>query len=63
MTRTTPGAWRKSSYSNDDGGACVEVARGCPDFVPVRDSKDVARGHFVVPASSWSVLTASVKKA
>ncbi|MEU3146518.1 MULTISPECIES: DUF397 domain-containing protein [unclassified Streptomyces] len=32
-------SWRRSSYSNQDGGACVEV---CDDFaavVPVRDSK------------------------
>ncbi|WP_189928716.1 DUF397 domain-containing protein, partial [Streptomyces asoensis] len=28
--------WRKSSYSNPDGGACLEVAEGTP-FVPVRD--------------------------
>ncbi|HZG04566.1 MAG TPA: DUF397 domain-containing protein, partial [Streptomyces sp.] len=26
-------AWRKSSYSNGDGGACVEVADGFPGVV------------------------------
>jgi hypothetical protein len=31
--------WRKSSYSNGDGGNCVEVADGYPGVVPVRDSK------------------------
>ena len=32
--------WRKSSYSNGSGGACVEVARNLPGIVAVRDSKD-----------------------
>ncbi|MFE4608016.1 DUF397 domain-containing protein, partial [Streptomyces niveus] len=31
--------WRKSSYSNQDGGACVEVSDDFAAVVPVRDSK------------------------
>ncbi|TDD30541.1 DUF397 domain-containing protein [Actinomadura sp. KC06] len=31
--------WRKSRRSDDQGGACMEVAR-FPDAVAVRDSKD-----------------------
>ncbi|MFD8272948.1 DUF397 domain-containing protein [Streptomyces flaveolus] len=31
--------WRKSSYSGDQGGECVEVAE-LPAAVAVRDSKD-----------------------
>jgi Domain of unknown function (DUF397) len=31
--------WRKSSYSNQDGGECVEVAPDLRTAVPVRDSK------------------------
>ncbi|MFF2185274.1 DUF397 domain-containing protein, partial [Streptomyces sp. NPDC058155] len=31
--------WRKSSYSNSDGGDCIEIAPGHPGIVPVRDSK------------------------
>jgi len=31
--------WRKSSYSGNNGGGCVEVAR-LPAVVAVRDSKD-----------------------
>ncbi|MYU14471.1 DUF397 domain-containing protein, partial [Streptomyces sp. SID8361] len=27
-------AWRKSSYSNGDGGECVEVADNLPGVVP-----------------------------
>jgi hypothetical protein len=33
--------WRKSSYSGDQGGDCVEVA-SLPPSVAVRDSKDPA---------------------
>jgi hypothetical protein len=32
--------WRKSSYSGNGGGNCVEVARNIPHVVAVRDSKD-----------------------
>lgn len=32
--------WHKSTFSNGNGGNCVEVARNLPDIVAVRDSKD-----------------------
>ncbi|MFE1252029.1 DUF397 domain-containing protein [Streptomyces sp. NPDC058735] len=32
-------SWRRSGYSNQDGGACIEVCDDFPDVVPVRDSK------------------------
>ncbi|KAA0917838.1 DUF397 domain-containing protein, partial [Streptomyces apricus] len=32
-------AWRKSSYSNADGGNCVEVALNHSPLTPIRDSK------------------------
>ncbi len=35
----TSATWRKSSYSNSDGGQCVEVSDDFPGVVPVRDSK------------------------
>ncbi|MEU8139178.1 DUF397 domain-containing protein [Streptodolium elevatio] len=49
--------WRKSSYSGGNGGTCVEVAPGNLPFVPVRDSKDLTRGHLMIPAKSWAELT------
>ncbi|MFJ4683692.1 DUF397 domain-containing protein [Streptomyces sp. NPDC088789] len=52
--------WRKSSYSNQDGGACVEVA-ALPSVVPVRDSKDTARGALLFDASAWAIFVDSVK--
>ncbi|MFD9111143.1 DUF397 domain-containing protein [Streptomyces bottropensis] len=31
--------WRKSTYSDDESGCCIEVLDGYPTSVPVRDSK------------------------
>jgi hypothetical protein len=53
--------WRKSSYSNADGGNCVEVAHGIPHVVPVRDSKDPEGPALLVPAASWTAFVATVK--
>ncbi|WP_327670301.1 MULTISPECIES: DUF397 domain-containing protein [unclassified Streptomyces] len=59
-------SWRKSSYSNGEGGNCVEVAYdfvgaargtdGVAGVVPVRDSK-VPDGHVVViGAAAWAAF-------
>ncbi|MGW6921385.1 DUF397 domain-containing protein [Streptomyces sp. NPDC054950] len=45
--------WRKSSYSNSEGGACLEVADQHPSLVPVRDSKDPARGVLAFGPDAW----------
>ncbi|MGA5131233.1 DUF397 domain-containing protein [Streptomyces olivoreticuli] len=47
-------AWRKSSYSGNNGGGCVEVADNITGFVPVRDSKNPGRTPLIFPASSWT---------
>ncbi|MFF4962211.1 DUF397 domain-containing protein [Streptomyces sp. NPDC001222] len=52
--------WRKSSYSNSDGGNCVEVAQNLPSVVPVRDSKAPARGTLVFEAAAWAAFVAAV---
>ncbi|MER5911835.1 DUF397 domain-containing protein [Streptomyces sp. NPDC001982] len=52
--------WRKSSYSNQDGGNCVEVADNLP-VVPVRDSKDTARTPLVFAGTAWSVFVGYLK--
>ncbi|WP_405538058.1 DUF397 domain-containing protein [Streptomyces sp. NBC_00075] len=46
-------AWFKSSYSNDSGGACVEIA-ACTDHVGIRDSKDRTGPALLVPTAAWS---------
>jgi hypothetical protein len=53
--------WRRSSYSNGDGGACVEVADGLLGVVPVRDSKLPDGPVLVVPASAWAAFVTAVK--
>jgi len=55
------GGWRKSSYSNPDGGSCVEVLDGHPSGVPVRDSKQPHGPALVFPAASWSSFVTAVK--
>ncbi|MFG2571490.1 DUF397 domain-containing protein [Streptomyces sp. NPDC048481] len=53
--------WRKSSYSNTDGGNCLEVADGVPSLVPVRDSKAPHLAPLLFPASAWAAFVSAVK--
>ncbi|MFE5510989.1 DUF397 domain-containing protein [Streptomyces sp. NPDC056529] len=52
--------WRKSSYSNQDGGECLEVADNLP-HIPVRDSKVPAGPALVFAAGAWAVFVDEVK--
>ncbi|MGP4004177.1 DUF397 domain-containing protein [Streptomyces sp. 8N706] len=54
-------AWRKSSYSGQNGGNCVEVADGVPGVVPVRDSKDPHGPALLFPMEAWSAFVAQLK--
>ncbi|MFD5552671.1 DUF397 domain-containing protein [Streptomyces sp. NPDC127068] len=53
--------WRKSSYSNPDGGQCVEVSDDFTAVIPVRDSKIPHGPVLVFPADDWSYFVAAVK--
>ncbi|WP_438486624.1 DUF397 domain-containing protein [Streptomyces sp. S186] len=56
--------WRKSTYSNPDGGQCIEVAdnvTASPALVPVRDSKDPQGPALVFEAAAWGAFVAGVK--
>ncbi|MER6309820.1 DUF397 domain-containing protein [Streptomyces sp. NPDC001657] len=53
--------WRKSSYSNPDGGACIEVSDDLPALVPVRDTKDPHGPALVFPAAAWAAFVTAVK--
>ncbi|MFI0785036.1 DUF397 domain-containing protein [Streptomyces lydicus] len=53
--------WRKSSYSNPDGGNCIEVADDLPALVPVRDSKAPHGPALVFPAAAWASFVTAVK--
>ncbi|EMF55777.1 MULTISPECIES: DUF397 domain-containing protein [Streptomyces] len=45
--------WRKSSYSGNTGGDCVEVADGFPGTVPVRDSKNTDGTVLLIRPDTW----------
>ncbi|MFF0753482.1 DUF397 domain-containing protein [Streptomyces sp. NPDC004267] len=53
--------WRKSSYSNNEAGACLEVADNLP-LVPVRDSKNPTGPALLFAATVWSAFVAGVKR-
>ncbi|NJP99028.1 DUF397 domain-containing protein [Streptomyces zingiberis] len=53
--------WRKSSYSNNEGGSCLEVLDHHPAGVPVRDSKNPHGPALLVPAFNWSAFVTAVK--
>ncbi|MFH8463808.1 DUF397 domain-containing protein [Streptomyces sp. NPDC017991] len=54
--------WRKSSYSNDQGGSCLEVLDGHPAGVPVRDSKNPHGPAVLIPAPHWGAFVTAVKE-
>ena len=56
----TPVAWRKSSRSGDNGGACVEVGTVGP-AVAVRDSKHPDSPLLAFAADTWQAFTDQVK--
>ncbi|MFF2535286.1 DUF397 domain-containing protein [Streptomyces cyaneofuscatus] len=53
--------WRKSSYSNSDGGQCVEVSDDLSGVVPVRDSKQPEGPAVVFGASAWTAFISDVR--
>ncbi|MEU3052294.1 DUF397 domain-containing protein [Streptomyces griseus] len=65
MTATAPdlstAAWRKSTYSDGNGGACVEVADGFPGVIPVRDSKVTDGPALIVGNTAWAAFVSDVK--
>ncbi|WP_327680835.1 DUF397 domain-containing protein [Kitasatospora sp. NBC_00458] len=49
--------WIKSTYSNDQGGNCIEVAAS-PATVRVRDSKDADGPQLSFSPSAWADFVA-----
>ena len=52
--------WRKSSYSDANGGQCVEVAS--EDVVLVRDTANRAGVVLSVPAQAWQRFTDTLRQ-
>jgi Domain of unknown function (DUF397) len=64
----TGAAWRKSSFSSGNGGACVEVAivpgateGGGGRLVALRDSKNPAGPALIFTADEWRAFTLGVR--
>lgn len=53
--------WFKSSRSNGNGGACVEVARNLSGIVAVRDSKDPGGPALVFSPDDWRAFIGGIK--
>ncbi|MCG5446364.1 DUF397 domain-containing protein [Micromonospora sp. NIE79] len=52
--------WHKSSYSDNNGGACVEVAE-VDTSIAVRDSKDPNGSTLRFTRSAWSRFVRSTR--
>ncbi|MFD5553143.1 DUF397 domain-containing protein [Streptomyces sp. NPDC127068] len=67
MTKTnSPPLWVKSSYSTDNGGACVEWAPSnapTTGIVPVRDSKNPDGPMLNVSARAFTGLVTLARSA
>lgn len=53
--------WRKSTYSNGDGGDCLEVCYSHTAVVPVRDSKAPHGPVLTITAPAWTSFVTSLK--
>ena len=54
------GDWRKSSYSDGNGGACVEAATGTGTIL-IRDTTDRDGATLSIPADAWQQFTDSLR--
>jgi hypothetical protein len=52
--------WHKASYSNGNGGNCVEVAGLDGGRRAVRDSKDPTGSVLTFPCTEWSAFTVAL---
>ncbi|MER8072746.1 DUF397 domain-containing protein [Streptomyces sp. NPDC094034] len=53
--------WRSSSYSQSNGGECIQVAHGIAHTVPIRDSKNPTGPILVTSHTSWTAFLPFVK--
>lgn len=58
----TNAAWRKSTRSDSNGGACVEVAGNLPGVVGVRDSKDQQGPVLAFNPAAWSSFVQGLRR-
>jgi len=64
----TGAAWRKSSFSSGNGGACVEVAilhaaaEGGGDTIALRDSKNTSGPALLFTPGAWREFTRAIRQ-
>jgi uncharacterized protein DUF397 len=54
-------SWRKSTYSDGNGGSCIEVA-GAARVVLVRDTKDRDGRTLAFGAKAWRAFAEQLKR-
>jgi uncharacterized protein DUF397 len=54
-------SWRKSTYSDGNGGSCIEVA-GAARVVLVRDTKDRDGRTLTFSAQAWRAFAEQLKR-
>ncbi|MEO3857253.1 DUF397 domain-containing protein [Acrocarpospora sp. B8E8] len=54
-------AWRKASFSSDNGGNCIEIAPLSGGRVAMRDTEAPGQEPFVVSAGVWSAFVSGAK--
>lgn len=52
--------WRKSTYSNANGGQCIETASGS-GVILVRDTTNRDGGTLAFSATVWQAFTSDIK--
>ena len=52
--------WRKSTYSGNNGGQCVEVGNAA-HLIAVRDSKDPDGTRLAFGREAWEAFAASLQ--
>ncbi len=60
MEGSDAASWRKSSYSGNNGGNCVEIG-SVPGAVFVRDSKSPDGGRLGFSGQAWREFAARIK--
>ncbi|GHF24879.1 DUF397 domain-containing protein [Streptomyces griseoluteus] len=53
--------WRKSTYSGNEGGSCIEVLDGYPTGIPVRDSKAPQGPALIFSSTGWTSFVSAIK--
>ncbi|WP_052851920.1 DUF397 domain-containing protein [Streptomyces avicenniae] len=60
-TDLSAATWQTSTYSDEQGGNCVEVARNLPGVHPVRDTKNRTGPVLTFTTPTWGTFLNHLK--